>query len=173
MRFIPPLRIINEAQFKRVGQGFAFFQRILEQIDEEMRGGEGCGNLILAMGRFIAQLYKTKRKKDHSGFHRIGKTHSLLVIDERHRHLRNENDSSAGTALESGCSKNHKSKAAALLALQLGHDATTPTSMNVRAFLVSAKALPAFVKFLCPRVMWMRDLRATLLHRRQNTNPPT
>ena len=84
MRSILPLPKIVKPRFKRVGEGFAFFQRVFKQIDEKMRGGEGCGILILAMGRFIAQFHETEAQEHSGGFHRIGKPHRFCVIEERH-----------------------------------------------------------------------------------------
>jgi len=50
-------------------------------------------------------------------------------------------------ALESGCSKSQRSLAAALLALQPGHNAATPTWTR-QGSLVSADALPTTLGLL-------------------------
>jgi hypothetical protein len=60
--------------------------------------------------------------------------------------------------------------AAALLALQPGHDAATPTRKR-QGRLVTAEALPTLVGFLSPRAMRMHDLRETYQPRTKTQMP--
>ena len=96
-------------------------------------------------------------QEDDRGFDAIDEADWPIVIDHGHKHPPDVENGPARDRADAGVQKSHHYLAAALLALQLGHNATTPT-LRRQGSLVTADALPLHLRFSELQAMLRHDL---------------
>jgi len=92
-----------------------------------MGGVQHSGVLFLVKRRMIVQEVHRVLQDNDYGFDAFDKSHRHCVIDHWHKHPPDMENGPARDRAGAGVQKSHHYLAAALLALQLGHNAATPT----------------------------------------------